>query len=97
MSKLHFQPANWLQASAATAQPGARLPTFAEWYGAYDSPARQDLAGMIGHYEWVIPWVYEPAIHSRFHERYRGKPVAWYYEELSPRNQYPFRLAPPSK
>ncbi len=47
---------------------------------------------MTGHYEWVIPWVYEPTIHSRFHELYRGKSVACYYEELSPMNDYPFRL-----
>ena len=52
---------------------------------------------MTGHYEWVIPWVYEPSIHARFHELYRGKPVACYYEELSPVNAYPFRLVVPEK
>jgi hypothetical protein len=87
------QPANWLQAVEIARKAGARLPTFEEWYGAYDDPSGKKLIGMEGHYEWVIPWVYEPTIHARLHELYRGKPVACYYEELSPMNAYPFRLA----
>ena len=86
------QPTNWLSAVECARQLGARLPTFEEWYGAYDSAAGRQLADMEGHYEWVIPWVYEPTIHGRLHELYRGKPVACYYEELSPMNNYPFRL-----
>lgn len=86
-------PTNWLSAVESARQAGARLPTFQEWYGAYDDgKAAPQLTGMAGHYEWVIPWVYEPTIHARLHELYRGKPVACYYEELSPMNAYPFRL-----
>ena len=85
-------PTNWLGAVEAARPLGARLPTFEEWYGAYDGKATDQLVGMVGHYEWVIPWVYEPSIHGRLHELYRGKPVACYYEELSPMNDYPFRL-----
>lgn len=86
-------PTNWLSAVESARQVGARLPTFQEWYGAYDdAKASPQLTGMAGHYEWVIPWVYEPTIHARLHELYRGKPVACYYEELSPMNAYPFRL-----
>ncbi len=85
-------PTNWLSAVESARLLQARLPTFEEWYGAYDGKAGSQLAGMEGHYEWVIPWVYEPSIHARLHELYRGKPVACYYEELSPLNNYPFRL-----
>lgn len=90
----HPRPAtNWLAAvESARLLEGGRLPTFEEWYGAYDGNAAHQLAGMAGHYEWVIPWVYEPTIHARLHELYRGKPVACYYEELSPLNNYQFRL-----
>ena len=85
-------PVSWLEASATATRIGAHLPTFEEWYGAYDAKPAKDLVGMIGHYEWVVPWVYEPTIHARMHELYRGKPVACYYNELSPLNAYPFRL-----
>ena len=85
-------PTNWLAAVESARRLGGRLPTFEEWYGAYDGKAAHRLAGMDGHYEWVIPWVYEPTIHARLHELYRGKPVACYYEELSPLNDYQFRL-----
>ena len=71
-------PTNWLSAVEGARPLGARLPTFEEWYGAYDGKASVQLLGMVGHYEWVIPWVYEPTIHSRLHELYRGKPVACY-------------------
>ncbi len=85
-------PTTWLGAVASARQLGARLPTFEEWYGAYDGKASPQLLDMKGHYEWVIPWVYEPTIHARLHELYRGKSVACYYEELSPMNPYAFRL-----
>ena len=85
-------PCNWLKAVETAQRLGARLPTFEEWYGAYDRKPAGKLVAMEGHYEWVVPWVYEPSIHSRLHELYRGKPVACYYEELSPLNDYPFRL-----
>ncbi len=86
-------PMTWLDAVDEADRLNARLPTFEEWYGAYDSEVSKSLVGMEGHYEWVIPWVYEPTIHARLHELYRGKPVACYYNELSPLNDYPFRLA----
>ena len=89
-------PANWLEASATAARLGAHLPSFEEWYGAYDGKPAKDLVGMVGRYEWVVPWVYEPTIHARMHELYRGKPVACYYHELSPLNAYPFRLLQPT-
>lgn len=85
-------PTNWLAAVESARMAGGRLPTFEEWYGAYDGKASSQLTEMKGHYEWVIPWVYEPTIHARLHEHYRGKPVACYYEELSPMNAYAFRL-----
>ena len=86
-------PLTWLDAEKAADSLGARLPTFGEWYGAFDGEANKSLEHMAGHYEWVIPWVYEPLIHARLQELYRGKPVACYYNELSPMNEYPFRLA----
>jgi hypothetical protein len=92
MEKNPRSPMNWLSAVENAGRLGARLPTFEEWYGAYDSAAGRQLIDMEGHYEWVIPWVYEPTIHARLHELYRGKPVACYYEELSPMNDYAFRL-----
>jgi hypothetical protein len=85
-------PATWLKAVETAKQMDARLPSFEEWYGAYDGKPSKQLVAMIGHYEWVIPWVYEPSIHARFHELYRGKPAACYYNELNPQNDYPFRL-----
>lgn len=86
-------PQSWLDAEKVAEKLDARLPTFEEWYAAYDGEQRKKLDHMEGHYEWVIPWVYEPLIHARLQELYRGKPVACYYNELSPMNAYPFRLA----
>ena len=86
-------PQSWLDAEQVAEKLDARLPTFEEWYAAYDGEQRKQLDHMEGHYEWVIPWVYEPLIHARLQELYRGKPVACYYNELSPMNAYPFRLA----
>jgi hypothetical protein len=85
-------PANWLAAEKAAAAVGGRLPSFEEWYAAVDGPARASLQDIAGHYEWVIPWVYEPQIHARMHELYRGKPIACYYNELSPQHAYAYRL-----
>jgi hypothetical protein len=86
-------PLTWLDAMETARRLGARLPTFDEWYAAYDGKEAKSLVGMVGHYEWVVPWVYEPTIHGRMQELYRGKPVACYYNEISPLNIYPFRLA----
>ena len=84
--------ATWLEAVKTATRLKAQLPTFDQWYGAYDGKEAKELVGLAGHYEWVVPWVYEPSIHSRMQELYRGKPVACYYNELSPMNAYPFRL-----
>lgn len=84
-------PATWLEAADTATRLGARLPTFEEWYQAFDS-ANSEMVAMDGHYEWVVPWVYDPAIHGRMNELYKGKPVACYYDELNPLNSYPFRL-----
>jgi len=87
------QPARtWLEAVIAAAEAGRRLPTFDEWYAAVDADTDGRLQDVAGHYEWVIPWVYEPQIHARMNELYRGKPQACYYTELSPENRYPFRM-----
>ena len=92
MEKNPRMPAPWLKAVQTATRLGGRLPTFEEWYGAYDGKLSAELVSMTGHYEWVIPWVYEPSIHGRFQELYRGKPAACYYNELNPTNDYPFRL-----
>ena len=92
MEKNPRMPAPWLKATENAKKLGGRLPTFEEWYGAYDGKPAAELTAMAGHYEWVIPWVYEPSIHARFHELYRGKPAACYYNELNPLNDYPYRL-----
>jgi hypothetical protein len=92
MEKYPRMPAPWLKAMETAARLGGRLPTFEEWYGAYDGKPSAELVAMAGHYEWVMPWVYEPSIHGRFQELYRGKPAACYYNELNPLNDYPFRL-----
>jgi hypothetical protein len=92
MEKHPRDSATWLEAAATATRVGARLPTFEQWYQAYDGEMARELAAMEGHYEWVVPWVYDPAIHGRMNELYRGKPVACYYNELNPLNRYPFRL-----
>lgn len=92
MEKHPRLPMPWLKAVETAQKLGGRLPTFEEWYGAYDGKASAELVAMAGHYEWVIPWVYEPSIHARFHELYRGKSAACYYNELNPLNDYPFRV-----
>jgi hypothetical protein len=89
------EPVTWLDAAAAARRLGARLPTFEEWYAANDGPAFAKLVALRGHYEWVVPWVYDPAIHARMNALYRGKPVACYYNELSPLNAYSYRLVQP--
>jgi hypothetical protein len=92
------QPARtWLEAEQAAQALGRRLPTSGEWYAAVDADTDHALADVAGHYEWVVPWVYEPQIHARMNELYRGKPQACYYTELSPENRYPFRMVAPTE
>ena len=83
--------ATWLEAASQAEEAGASLPTFEEWYHALDSGGAK-MGEMQGHYEWVLPWVYDPAVHSRMNELYRGKTIACYYDEISPAQLYTFRF-----
>ena len=46
-----------------------------------------------GHYEWVLPWVYDTASHGLYNRYFRGRFQGCDYMDLSPENEYPYRVA----
>lgn len=90
-------PSSWRAALLRARVASADLPDYEDWYAALaaaDSAAALERAG---HYEWVLPWVYDPASHGRYQAYFRGRFQGCDYMDLSPNNLYGYRLAFPRK
>lgn len=85
----------WLEALEAARAAGADLPDHEEWYRALERGEPDQIAEMVGHYEWVLPWVYDTASHGRFNEYFRGRFQGCDYMDLSPKNKYVYRVVRP--
>jgi hypothetical protein len=89
--------ATWREALAAACASGGELPDYEAWYGALESSAPDKVSERTGHYEWVLPWVYDPASHGRLNDYFRGRFQGCDYMDLAPSNRYPYRVAVPRK
>lgn len=88
------QPAaTWREALQQARAAGAELPDYQAWYRSLGTASESDLALRSGHYEWVLPWVYDPASHASLQRFFRGRFEGCDYMDLSPANRYPYRLA----
>jgi hypothetical protein len=84
-------PATWHAALLATREAGKDLPTFKEWYASLASCPESEVASRTGHYEWVLPWVYDTASHGEYNRLFRGRFGGCKYTDLSPERPYAYR------
>ncbi len=85
--------ATWREALAAARAAGGDLPDYEDWYQALENLAPDAVEGWTGHYEWVLPWVYDTASHGRLNLYFRGRFEGCDYMDLSPANKYAYRIA----
>lgn len=88
-------PATWSAALAAARASGGDLPDYRDWYGRLTSAPRDAVLERCDHYEWVLPWVYDTASHGEYNRLFRGRFEGCDYMDLSPSNEYPYRVALP--
>jgi hypothetical protein len=84
---------SWEEALRAARESGGDLPDYRDWYA---DLAKCDKAAVLersGHYEWVLPWVYDTASHGEYNRLFRGRFQGCDYMDLSPDNAYTFRIA----
>ncbi len=91
------QPCTWKQALLAARAAGGDLADYQDWYRALAGCTKDQLIARTGHYEWVLPWVYDTASHGEYNRLFRGRFQGCDYMDLSPTNQYVCRFAMPAK
>ena len=87
----------WKDALLAARAAGADLPDYQDWYRALGTCTKEMILERTGHYEWVLPWVYDTASHGDYNRLFRGRFQGCDYMDLSPTNSYVHRFAIPSK
>jgi hypothetical protein len=85
----------WKQALLAARKAGADLADYQDWYAALAHCTKDEITERSGHYEWVLPWVYDTASHGDYNRLFRGRFQGCDYMDLSPTNAYVYRLATP--
>lgn len=90
------KPCTWKQALLAARAAGGDLADYQAWYRALSSCTKDQLIARTGHYEWVLPWVYDTASHGDYNRLFRGRFQGCDYMDLSPTNQYVCRFAMPA-
>jgi len=83
----------WREALESSRAAGGDLPDYEAWYRKLESLAPDKSADWTGHYEWVLPWVYDTASHGKYNNLFRGRFQGCDYSDLSPQKKYHFRLA----
>jgi hypothetical protein len=83
----------WKEALLAARAAGGDLPDYQDWYAALAVCTREQALERSGHYEWVLPWVYDTASHGDYNRLFRGRFQGCDYLDLSPANAYPYRVA----
>lgn len=89
-------PATWREALDRARARGGDLPDFEEWYHALEAADDEQRDDMAGHYEWVLPWVYDTASHGRYNRYFRGRYEGCDYMDLSPEKSYRYRMTTPA-
>jgi len=89
--------ATWVQALLGARARGGDLPDYQDWYRSLGACSEKELLDRSGHYEWVLPWVYDTASHGRYNRYFRGRFEGCDYMDLSPKREYPYRIAVPLK
>jgi hypothetical protein len=85
----------WKQALLAARKAGADLADYQDWYAALAHCTKDEITERSGHYEWVLPWVYDTASHGDYNRLFRGRFQGCDYMDLSPANTYVYRLGTP--
>jgi hypothetical protein len=83
----------WKQALLAARAAGGDLADYEDWYAALSKCSKASALERAGHYEWVLPWVYDTASHGAYNRLYRGRFQGCDYMDLSPSNAYVYRVA----
>lgn len=83
----------WKDALLAARAAKADLPDYEDWYAAFAHCTKDEARERSGHYEWVLPWVYDTASHGEYNRLFRGRFQGCDYMDLSPANSYVYRLA----
>jgi hypothetical protein len=86
----------WKDAFEAARAEKKTLPDYEQWYRQLERLPPDESADWTGHYEWVLPWVYDTASHGRYNDLFRGRFQGCDYSDLSPQKKYRFRLAEPA-
>lgn len=88
----HSEPScTWKEALEKARSKGRDLASYQEWYKTLESLPPEKPAEWTGHYEWVLPWVYDTASHGRYNSLFRGRFQGCDYSDLSPDKKYVFR------
>ena len=90
-------PKRWQEALKHARENGGALPDYEDWYRALLHSRPEELKERTGHYEWVMPWVYDTASHGLYNNYFRGRFQGCDYMDLSPMNAYFYRLAYPTR
>src|SRR5262249_37190416 len=87
-------PRTWAAALEAARAQGGDLPSYEQWYDDLARCSAGAVADRAGHYEWVLPWVYDTASHGDYNRYFRGRFQGCDYMDLSPEKEYRYRVAP---
>jgi hypothetical protein len=89
-------PCTWKEALIAARARGGDLPDYRDWYAELARCSKEQALERSGHYEWVLPWVYDTASHGEYNRLFRGRFQGCDYMDLSPGNRYSYRIALPA-
>lgn len=84
---------SWEAALRLARASGGDLPDYRDWYADLARCDRAQVLERSDHYEWVAPWVYDTASHGEYNRLFRGRFQGCDYMDLSPENNYAFRIA----
>ncbi len=82
----------WKEALESARVKNRNLPDYQQWYEALERRPPEKSAEWTGHYEWVLPWVYDTASHGRYNSLFRGRFQGCDYSDLSPEKKYVYRV-----
>lgn len=82
----------WKEALESARVKNRNLPDYEQWYEALERLPPEKSAEWTGHYEWVLPWVYDTASHGHYNSLFRGRFQGCDYSDLSPEKKYIYRL-----
>ena len=89
-------PLTWAEALKQSRAAGGDLPDYEDWYRSMETAEPKAARERAGHYEWVLPWVYDTASHGRYNRYFRGRFQGCDYMDLSPKKRYPYRISFPA-